>query len=256
MISSNSNPIKLAELQMRKRAVSLLSLCIALGLLIWSLSHYHPAPNFYGPRAIYSMLILSIVLALLGRILLLRLLKLEAKTTAIQRNRLPETWRVLFLLDITAPLYLAAGVLIDPPAAVLLALITQTVLQGFTLWRGFVSWTEACYRIASTALLALISSAVYSWIAGPPQVRFVNPFQPIAESRELLGSVLAAIIMMSLMIAVSLPIVVQTSRSGLKGAWQEYLHSSVLRFQILVLSVGPLLPVVDIFDNLAACRLT
>src|SRR5947209_15751122 len=179
MISSNSNPIKLTQPRMRKQAVSLLSLCIALGLLIWSLSHYRPAPNFYGPRAIYSMLILSIVLALLGRILLLHWLKLEAKATTSQRNRLPETWRYLFLLDITAPLYLAAGVLIDPPAAVLLALITQTVLQGFTCWRGFVSWTEAYYRIASTALVALISSAVYSWIGGPSQNHFINPFQAI-----------------------------------------------------------------------------
>jgi signal transduction histidine kinase len=251
MISSNSNPIKLTQPRMRKQAVSLLSLCIALGLLIWSLSHYQPAPNFYGPRAIYSMLILSIVLALLGRILLLRLLKLEAKTTA-KRNRLPETWRVLFLLDITAPLYLAAGVLIAPPAAVLLALITQTVLQGFTCWRGFVSWTEAYYRIASTALVALISSAVYSWIGGPSQNHFINPFQPITESRELLGSILAAMVMMALMIVISLPIVVQTSHSDLKAAWQEYLHSSVLRFQLLVLSVGPLLSVVDIFDDLTA----
>jgi signal transduction histidine kinase len=254
----HSNSIKLTRLQTRKFTVSLLFLCIALGLLIWSLLHYQPAPNlygtpdFYGPRTIYSMLILSILLGLLGRLLLLHLLKLEEETTDSQRHRLPETWRVLFLLDTTAPLYLAAGVLIDPPAAVLLALITQTVLQAFTLWRGFVSWTEACYRIASTALVALLSSAVYSWISGPSQARFVNPFQPIAESRELLGSVLAAIVMMVLMIAVSLPIVMQTNHASLKAAWQDYSRSSVLRFQLLVLTVGPLLPVVDIFDNLTA----
>src|SRR5439155_25505371 len=107
-------------------------------------------------------------------------------------------------------------------------------LQGFTLWRGFVSWTEVCYRIASTALLSLISGAVYSWISGPSLDRLVNPFQPITESRELLGSVLAAMVMMSLMILVSLPIVMQTSHAGLKAAWRAYLHSSVLRFQVLV----------------------
>src|SRR5260370_8632210 len=188
MIHLNRNSIKLTELPRLKLAASILSLCIALGLLIWSLSHYQPNPNFYGPRAIYSLLILSISLALLGRILLLRLLKLEAKTTDTQRNRLPETWRFLFLLDITAPLYLAAGVLIDPPAAVLLALITQTILQGFTLWRRFVSWTEACYRIASTALVTLISSSVYSWIGGSPRNPFVNPFHPTLYSRNFLSS--------------------------------------------------------------------
>ncbi len=255
MIHRNRTSIKLTELPGLKLAVALLSLCIALGLLAWSLSHYQPNPNFYGPRAIYSLLILSIFLALVGRLLLLRLLKLETQATETQWNRLrglPETWRLLFLIDITAPLYLAAGVLIGPPAAVLTALLTQTVLQGFTLWRGFVSWTEACYRLASTALSALISSSVYSWIGGPPQNHFVHQFEPIAESRELLGSILAALVMMSLIIVVSLPIVVQTSHAGLKVAWQAYLRSSVLRFQFLVLSVGPLLPVVDIFDDLAA----
>jgi len=251
MIHRSRNSIKLTGLPRLKLAVSILSLCIALGLLAWSLSHYRPNPNFYGPRAIYSLLILSISLALLGRILLLRLLKLEAKTTDTQRYRLPERWRFLFLLDITAPLYLAAGVLIGPPAAVILALMTQAVAQGFTLWRGFVSWMETCYRIASTALLVLISSAVYSWIGGPAQNHFINHFQPFAESKEFLGSILAAIVMMFLIIVVSLPTIVQKSHAGLKVAWQNYLPS-VLLFQLLVLSVGPLLPVVDIFDDLAA----
>src|SRR5713226_1684903 len=251
MIHRSRNSIKLTGLPRLKLAVSILSLCIALGLLAWSLSHYRPYPNFYGPRAIYSLLILSISLALLGRILLLRLLKLEAKTTDTQRNRLPDSWRFLFLFDITAPLYLAAGVLIGPPAGVLMALMTQTVVQGFTLWRGFVSWMEACYRIASTALLVLISSAVYSWIGGPAQNHFINHFQPFAESKEFLGSILAAIVMMFLIIVVSLPTIVQKSHAGLKVAWQNYLPS-VLLFQLLVLSVGPLLPVVDIFDDLAA----
>jgi signal transduction histidine kinase len=252
MIRSSSNASQLTKLPRLKLTVSLLSLGIALGLLLWSLLYYHPTPNVYGPRAIYSILILSIVLALSGRIVLLRLLKLEAETTASQGTCLPDTWRFLFLLDITAPLYLATGVLIAPAAAVLLALISQTVVQGFTLWRGFVSWTQACYRIASTALMALICSVVYSWIGEPSQNRFVNHFQPIAESRELLGSALAAIVMMALLVAVSLPLIVHTDHSGLKAAWQAYSHSSVLHFQLLVLSVGPLLPVVDIFDNLTA----
>src|SRR5579859_2665023 len=100
MIHLDRNSIKLTELPHLKLAVSIFSLCIALGLLAWSLSHYRPNPNFYGPRAIYSLLILSILLALLGRILLLRLLKLEAEATETQRDRLrglPESWRFLFL---------------------------------------------------------------------------------------------------------------------------------------------------------------
>jgi signal transduction histidine kinase len=252
MIHSNTKTTKLIGFPRMNAIMAVLSLCIALGLLTWSLYHYEPNPNFYGPRAIFSLLILSILLALLGRVLLLRMLKLEMAKTGALHYQLRSTWRLLFLIDITAPLYLAAGVLIGPPASVLLALITQAILQGFTLSRGFVSWTEACYRIAGTALVALISSAVYSWISGLPQNHFVNHFAPIPETKEFLGSILAAIVMMLLIIVVSLLIIMQTNRAGIKAVWQEYLQSSVLRFQVLVLTVGPLLPVVDIFDDRAA----
>ncbi len=44
----------------------------------------------------------------------------------------------------------------------------------------------------------------------------------------------------------------ETSRTGVFARWGRYLRSPVLLFQILVLSVGPLLPVVDIFDNVVA----
>src|SRR6266480_2562331 len=252
MTHSNVDTLKQTEFLRMKYIVAILSLCVVPGLLIWSLYQYQPNPNFYGPRAIYSMLILSIALALLGRVILLRMLKLEIATTDVLHYQLRSTWRLLFLLDITAPLYLAAGVLIGPPAAVLLALITQTALQGFTLSRRFVSWPEACYRIASIALIALISSYVYSRIGGPPQSHFVDHFQPIAESKEFLGSILAATVMMLLLVAFSLTIIMQMDRAGLKAAWREYLQSSVFRFQILVLTVGPLLPVVDIFDDRGA----
>src|SRR5215831_5689157 len=164
MIHSKLKTVRLIGLPRLQPIVAILSLCIALGLLAWSLDQYRPNPNFYGPRAVYSMLVLSIMLSLLGRVLLLRMLKLETASTDYQEAHLRSTWRLLFLFDITAPMYLAAGVLIGPPAAVLLALITQIVLQGYTFSRRFVSWPEACYRVAGTALIALISSYVYSRI--------------------------------------------------------------------------------------------
>src|SRR5438876_5632467 len=252
MTHSNVDTLKQTEFLRMKYIVAILSLCVVLGLLIWSLYQYQPNSNLYDPRAIYSMLILSIALALMGRVILLRMLQLDIAKTDVLHYHLRSTWRLLFLFDITAPLYLATGVLIGPPAAVLLALITQTALQGFTLSRRFVSWPEACYRIASIALIALISSLVYRWIGGPPQSHFVDHFQPLAESKEFLGSILAATVMMLLLMVFSLTIIMQMDRAGLKAAWREYLQSSVFRFQILVLTVGPLLPVVDIFDDRAA----
>ncbi len=252
MTHTNIDSLKLNLYPRTRFIVSLLSLCVILGLLIWSLSNYEQNPNFYGPRAIYSMLILSIALALLGRYILIRMLKFEIAQTDILTFHLSSRWRLLFLIDIAAPLYLAAGVLIGPPAAVLLALITQMALHGFTLSRRFISWTEAFYCIACISLITLISTLIYRIIGGPPQAHFVDQFQPISETKEFLGSILAATVMLLLFIVFSLSFIMQMNRTGLKAAWREYLQSSVLRFQMLVLTVGPLLPVVDIFDDLAA----
>ena len=245
-----SNTLKFVQFPRFKLLVAFCSSAIVLALLAWSLSNYHPVPIFYGPRAIFSMIMLSMILAFLGRLFLLRMLKAEMVETASIRERLRTAIRPLFLLDITAPLYLAAGVLIGIPAGVLVALVTQAFLQGYTVLRRFVSWTEASYRIATAGLLVLISSTIYSWVAGPTHNHLVNVGAgPITESREFLGSILAAIVMLLLIAFVSFPILKQTSHSTLKTAWQEYIHSPALLFQAMVLSVGPLLPVVDIFDD-------
>jgi hypothetical protein len=132
---------------------------VALILLLWSLVTYQPTPSFYGPRALYSMLLLSCLLTLLGRKALLRLLTSE--------NQSPHTtWRSLLLFELCAPLYLATGVLIGVSAAVLTALITQIVLQSYTLWHRTISWHHACYHLSITTIIVFIATTIYSWVAG------------------------------------------------------------------------------------------
>lgn len=239
-----------------KFMVAIVSLAITVAMLIWAILNYQPIPIVYGPRAIYSLLLLSITLALLGRFLLLRLFKIEMTSTELllKPNRLLTAWRPLFLLDITAPVYLAAGVLISLPAAVLTAIITQATIQGYTLLRGYVSWMEASYRLATTALLVFLSDVIYISVANPTHTSAVlNPANShILETKEFLGSILAAGVMLLLIILVSFPIIAQEHRYDLRVVWREYLGSPFLRFQLLVLSVGPLLPVVDIFDDASA----
>src|SRR5579859_1356287 len=148
--------------------VTFLSLAFALALLAWSLYHYQapPPPIIYGSRAIYSIIVLSITLALLGRYLLLYAIKRESGVAHVLYHRLPSSWQALFLFDVTAPVYLAAGVLVGVPAGVLTALITQTILQAFTYRRGFVSLAEAAYRVAVTAVVMLVSDGLFTVIAG------------------------------------------------------------------------------------------
>ncbi len=255
MTGTKSSSLKVNIFSQLRDPISLLSICVVLVLLAWSLDQYQPTPTLYGPRAIFSMLVLSITLALLGHVMLIRMLGSELAQAGISPYDLHSIWpgwRLLFLIDITAPLYLAAGVLIGPPAAILLAVLTQIALQVFTFLKRFVSWREACFSTACIASIAFISSFVYRWIAGPPQAHIINHFQPIVESKEFVGSILAAIVMLLLYVVFSLSHIMLMNRTSLKVAWHEYLQVSILRFQILILSVGPLLPVVDIFDDRGA----
>ncbi|HET9919752.1 MAG TPA: sensor histidine kinase [Ktedonobacteraceae bacterium] len=252
MIHSNTSTSRLALLPRWKPIIAFGSIAVVVALLVWSLSNYQPSPAFYGPRAIYSMIVLSLFLALLGRVLLLRMLTTEM--TLATRSHQREVWRPLFLFDVTAPIYLAAGVLIGIPAAILTAVVTQLLVQGYTMLRGFVSWAEASYRLAASGVIAFISAQVYVWIGGPAHSYFGLPpnIYHLAESKELVGSIVADIVMLLLIVGFSLPIIMGTNRIGLLNAWKAYLHSPVLRFQVLVMSVGPLLSVVDIFDDVAA----
>jgi len=258
----HSTGFKFTKSSPGKLLVIVFSLVIAIVLLAWSIYSYRPAPNFYGPRAIISTILLAVLLSLLGRILLLRMLKLETDALHDFHQRWYASWKTLFLFDIAAPLYLAAGVLIGPPAAVLAAVVTQALLQLFTFLRRSVTLAEACYRVASTGLIALVATDVFTWIANPPHANLLNYRNPIVESNELLGAIVAAVVMLLLFIVATLPVLlsmknegpgeVQTSGaalSSLRAQLQAYLQSPLFRFQALVLSVGPLLPVVDIYDD-------
>lgn len=226
---------------------------VILSLFAWSLLNFHLEPTqpiFYGRRAIYSIILLAVILALLGRVLLLRILKVELGGWQDGRAHRVIAWQFLLFLDVAAPIYLAAGVLLGLFAAVLTALVTQLVVQGYTRWRGVISWTTASYHVATTALLVLIAAAVFQYIRDLfPTTRYSASY---LESWELIATLLASFVMMVLLIAASLPVIVHTLRRDLWAACKEYMHSPVFRFQLLVMSVAPLLPVVDIFDNVVA----
>jgi signal transduction histidine kinase len=224
-----------------------------LGLFAWCLLNFHLEPTqpiFYGRRAIYSIILLSVILALLGRVLLLRILKVELGNWQNNYTHRAITWQFLLFLDVAAPIYLAAGVLLGLFAAVLTALVTQTIVQSYTRWRGVISRASTSYHIATTALLVLASTAVFQYIKTFSLVQ--RPSISYLESWELIATLLASSVMMVLLIAASLPVIVHTRQQGLWKACQEYAHSPVFRFQLLVMSVAPLLPVVDIFDNVVA----
>jgi signal transduction histidine kinase len=105
--------------------------------------------------------------------------------------------------------------------------------------------------VATTGLLVLLSTVVFQMV----EATFSNSSYSgtsYLESWELVATLLASFAMMLLLIAVALLTIMHTRHTGLRSAWSEYAHSPVFRFQVLVMSVSPLLPVVDIFDNVVA----
>jgi signal transduction histidine kinase len=181
------------------------------------------------------MLLLSCLLTLLGRRALLRLLASENQSAHT-------TWRSLLLFELCAPLYLAAGVLIDVSAAVLTALITQVVLQSYTLWHRTISWRHACYHLSITTIIVFIATTIYSWVAGfALDYHNLSQYSVATESREFFGSLLAAGVMLGLLSLTNFPLYHLYTQGATRFP--------VFHFQAFALSIGILLPVVDIFDN-------
>ena len=71
----------------------------------------------------------------------------------------------LFFLDVSVPLYLAAGALINPPAAVLVALVTQGCVQA-VFSRRAVPLSSALYRVAATGLIIFLATSLDTLIGG------------------------------------------------------------------------------------------
>ena len=136
----------------RKAFFSIISLCLILSLLLWSVWNYRPVGNLYGSRAIYSMACLSVVVALACYWLLVRMLRQEGGSK-------PLVWNPLFLIDVSVPLYLAAGALINPPAAVLVARVTQGCMQAIFSRRS-APLSYIFYRVAAIGLIIFLATKV------------------------------------------------------------------------------------------------
>jgi signal transduction histidine kinase len=231
-----------------RRLLILCSLALSVALLIWALTKYQISPTNLGLHTVAKLILLSMLLALVGRLLLGYMLRAETPEMKSAQRRAPPLWRPVFLLDLNAPIYLAVGVLTNIPAAVLTVLITQTPLQIYTALRGLLSWTEACYRVGGMALLVLIAGKAYKWLAGPPHDLKYGIIDRVDETKEVFGATVAAVIMLILIIILFAPMLVQLNRKYRFAPWRAYLFAPLF-FQGLILSMGPLLPIMDVFGN-------
>ena len=219
--------------------VSIVSLCVTGFLLLWSLWNYRPVDNLYGGRAIYSMTILSVVLALAGRWVLARVVRQASGNE-------PVAWNSLFFIDLTVPLYLAAGALLTPPAAVIVALVTQGCVQA-VFSRRLVPLPIALYRVAAIGLIIFLATSADTLIGGPPHVEITA--QNFTSGQELINfaSASAADLIMFVLLPLSWVFLVYYASGTF--SWREFWSMRALRFQWMLLSVGLLVSIADFFDN-------
>lgn len=216
------------------------SLGLIGALLLWSLWTYRPVHNAYGTRAIFSMALLAVALALASQWLLARTLRRENGGGAGGKN-------TLFLLDVSVPLYLAAGALINPPAAVILALLTQGCVQAVFASRHSVPLAWALYRVATTGLIIFLATSLDMFIGGPPHVTISAQYFTYDQELINFASPLVADLLVLVLLPLSwVPLVRSPSDTF---SWRTFASLRVVRFQWMLLAVGLLVSIADFFDN-------
>lgn len=218
--------------------VVILSSAVIGALLLWALWNYRPVREAYGPRAMYTMMVLSIVLALAGRWLLARVLRQDS-------GHEPSASNPLFLLEITVPLYLAAGALLAPPAAVLVALVTQGCLHA-AFSRRSVPQHHTLYRVAAVGLIVFVATSVYGLMAGPPHIAVT--VQNFSSGQELLNFTSSLVADLTVLVLLPLSWVPLLRSPSTPFSWRQFVSLRALWFQGMLLSVGLLVSIADFFD--------
>lgn len=146
-------------------------------------------------------------------------------------------------------LYLATVVLAGTSGAIALALITPLVAGLPDVVRKPQELPRILRQSAAAGLTTLLAGLVY--------VASAAPFGASASSQlhgHLVGAVVASFVMFAG--AVGFRLVEQRITNGplpgLPGAWQDYLTTPAIRFQLMMLAVGPLLPLAEVLDDFEA----
>ncbi len=220
------------------------SLAVIAALAAWALITYPPPVAPYGERAAFIFPLLILLAELGARWLAHRALSgshianLQAQHAAHGQG--------LALPQITLPLYLACAVLLGVQTAVLAALIIETCLQGLAILRPSRQIKASIYRVAANGLVVLTGGGCYGvliWLTGQPL--YHPPF-----GLRLAATAAGALVMFILYPLITLPLGARASGKSALYSWAHYFRTSAARFQLLLLSIGPLLPLVEELDDL------
>jgi signal transduction histidine kinase len=216
-------------------------------LAAWALTTYPQPVAAYEKRAAFLFPLLILLVELGARWLAYRavlrsrpLNDLQAEPAArAQQSSLPQ---------ITFPLYLACAVLLGVQTAVLAALIIETSLQVTAIIRQSSEIKASLYRVATNGLVVLAGGGCYGLLVGLAGQSVYHP--PFGV--RLAAAAAGALVMLILSPLITLPLLPGTSGISFLQSWTHYFRTPEARFQALLLSIGPLLPLAAELDDLEA----
>lgn len=223
------------------------SLLILAALMAWALITFQPPTAPYGGRAAFLFPLL-ILLVELGARWLTRQGLLSVNRSLDKQIDDVSSGQALALPQITLPLYLACAVLLGAQIAVLAALFIELALQSAVIAQQPKITARSLYRVAGNGLLVLAGGGCYGllvWVASLHMQHL--PFEV-----RLGAAAVGALVMLLLYPLIALPLMGKAPGTSIPQSWAHYFKTSGARFQILLLSIGPLLPLADGLDDIEA----
>jgi signal transduction histidine kinase len=209
----------------------ILPLVIIVLAFLWAAAGPSISPSNTPPEAFLFLTLIIAATALLVRQLRIRN-DLDAQAT-------------LALPDPLYTLYLATVILAGAPAAIVLAVVTPLAASAPELFRAPQRLGEVLRQSAAAATTTFAASLAYMAFSAA----LVSPIG--ALHAHLLAALVASIVMFAG--AGIFRVLEYSAVSGdLATGWNAYLASPGLRFQFMMLALGPLLPLAELLDDIEA----
>lgn len=212
------------------RSTGLLILLIGV-VVIWAIWGPGAASPDSPPQAMLILAVLTIGTAFFVRAMRLRF-GLDARVS-------------LTLPDPLYTLYLAAVILVGASGAIVLALATPLICGLPDVIRKPRGLSQVLRQSVAAGITTLLAGLVY--------VASAAPFS--AARSQLHGHIVGAVLASAIMFvgAVGFRLLEQRITNGSAGiSLKEHLTTPAIRFQLMMLVVGPLLPLAEVLDDIEA----
>src|SRR5579883_2298790 len=247
---TEKTPVSTSELVAHSRGERLLAgvgwLLLSGAMAAWAVVTYQRPLTSYEHRAIFVLPFLILLADLGARWSAYRALwRGNHGALSIQP---PVNGRTLALPQVTLPLYLACAILLGTQTAVLAALLIEAILQVIALVQRIGGVESAIYRVAANGLVVLAGGGCYQALQG--LIASEGRLAPLALQLTL--APVGALVMLALCPLVGFPFAAAGPGRFSLRSWLHYFKTSEARFQLLLLSIGPLLPLAAKLDDLEA----